>query len=113
MLALAALIAGTAAAWLTLWPLAFGVGAALAATNLWWIARGAQWSVTQRFSPALALVYFGAFLLRFAGTGFVVYAVLVWFDFPLVPLLAGLFSLIAGLSVMGFSRVAGNSCKEA
>lgn len=113
LLALAALAFGGVTFRLSLWPPAFGIGAALATVNLWWIARSAQWSVSQRFSPALALVCFGAFLLRFAGTAFTLYVLLVWLDFPLVPLFAGLLSVVVSLSIMGFSRVAGNSCKEA
>lgn len=113
LLTAASLAVGAGAAWFSLWPLAFGIGAALASANLWWIARGAQWCVAQQFSPALALVYFGSFLLRFAGTGLALYLLLAWLQFPLVPLLAGLFSVVVYLSVMGFSRIAGNSCKEA
>lgn len=113
VLALAALAIGVLTSRLTLWPLAFAVGAVLATTNLWQIAKSAHWSVAQRFTPVLALAYFGGFLLRFAGIGIAAYAVLVWLKFPLVPFLAGLFSVVGHLSLMGISRIAGNSCKEA
>lgn len=98
---------------LTDWLLAFGIGALLATINLWQIARFAHWSVTRQFSGKLALIGFGAFLFRFAGTGFVLYLLLVRADMPLIPVVAGLSSLVFWLSVMRFSRDAGHSCKEA
>ncbi|MDR3073932.1 MAG: ATP synthase subunit I [Deltaproteobacteria bacterium] len=113
LLAGASLLLGLLTFRATLWPLAFGIGACLAAVNLWWTARGAHWSVGHQFSAGLAVVYFGAFLLRFAGIGLAVYCLLVWARFPFIPLLAGLFSHLVCLLITGFSRNAGNSCKEA
>ena len=95
------------------WLLAFGLGALLATINLWQIARFAHCSVTRRFSGKLALVGFGAFLFRFAGMGFVLYLLLVRANFPIIPVVAGLSSLVVWLSVMRLSRGAGHSCKEA
>ncbi|GHV53243.1 hypothetical protein FACS1894206_03550 [Deltaproteobacteria bacterium] len=110
--ALSLLIGGCGIVW-SLWPLAFGIGATLATINLWWIARAAHWSVRQRFGTALVVIYFGAFLLRFAGTGLVFYLLLRHAHFPPVPLIVGLFSSLACLWIMGFSRKANDSCKEA
>ena len=98
---------------LTDWLLAFALGTVLATVNLWQIARFAHWSVKRQFSGRLALIGFGTFLFRFAGTGFVLYLLLVRARMPLLPLVAGLSSLVIWLSVMRFSRGAGHSCKEA
>lgn len=113
LLTIAALCIGVLAFPLTLWPVSFALGAVLASINLWWMAKSVRWSVSQRFSPALALVYFGGFLLRFTGTGVLLYILLVRLSLPLVPLVAGLSSVVACLMITAFSRTAGNSCKEA
>ena len=113
LLTMAALAVGVVTIRLTVWPFSFAVGTLLATVNLWWVARGAMWSVRQQFSAALVVVYFGAFLLRFAGTGGIVHLFLVPLRYPVIPLLAGLSSVVVCLSIMGISRSAGNSCKEA
>lgn len=94
---------------LTDWPLAFGLGAVLATLNLWQIARFAHWSVGKKFSGGLALIGFGAYVFRFAGTGVVLYFLLVRAAMPVIPLVAGLSSLVFWLSVMRFTRGAGQS----
>ncbi|CAK7068785.1 MAG: hypothetical protein DELT_01780 [Desulfovibrio sp.] len=108
-----ALTIGVLAIPFSLWPLAFGLGAALATLNLWRLVKSVHWSVSQHFSPAIAVVYFGGFLLRFAGTGALLYLFLVPLALPLVPLLVGLSSVMVVLISMNVSRSAGNSCKEA
>lgn len=113
LLTAAACIAGVLALPLTAWGLAFGLGTLLATINLWQIARFAHWSVTRQFSGRLALIGFMAFLFRFAGTGFVLYLLMVQARMPVIPLVAGLSSLVVWLSVMRFSRPSGHSCKEA
>lgn len=110
LLTAAACGAGILAFPVTDWLLAFGLGALLATINLWQIARFAHWSITRQFSGKLALIGFGAFLFRFAGTGFVLYLLLVRAAMPPIPLVAGLSSLVVWLSVMRFSRSAGHSC---
>lgn len=112
MLAIAALGIGVLAFPLSIWPFGFALGALLATANLWWMAKSVTWSVSQRFSPVLVLMYFGGFLLRFAGTGVLLYILLVRCSFPLIPLVAGLSSLVVCLMITAFSRNAGNSCKE-
>ncbi|SBV97502.1 putative ATP synthase I chain [uncultured delta proteobacterium] len=113
LLTAAACIAGVLVLPLTAWGLAFGLGTLLATINLWQIARFAHWSVTRRFTGRLAVIGFCAFLFRFAGTGFVLYLLLIPARMPVIPLVAGLSSLVVWLSVMRFSRPAGHSCKEA
>lgn len=109
----AACMVGVLALPVTIWGLAFGLGALLAAINLWQIARFAQWSVTRRFTGKLALIGFLAFLFRFAGMGIVLYLLLIQAKMPVIPLVAGLSSLVVWLSVMRFARAADHSCKEA
>ncbi len=109
VLTLAACGFGILALPLTEWPLAFGLGALLATVNLWQIARFAHWSVTRRFSGKLALIGFCAFLFRFAGMGVVLYLLLVRVALPVVPLVAGLSSLVVWLSVLRLGRGAGQS----
>ena len=92
---------------LTNWPLAFGFGTLIATVNLWQIARFAHWSVGKKFSGSLALIGFGAYLFRFVGTGIVLYLLLVRAAMPLIPLVAGLSSLVVWLSVMRFARKTG------
>ncbi|MCC8193643.1 MAG: ATP synthase subunit I [Deltaproteobacteria bacterium] len=109
MVTLAAWVAGIAALPLTDWGLAFALGTLLATINLWHIARFAHWSVTRRFTGKLAALAFFAFLFRFAGTGLVLYLLLIRASMPVIPLVAGLSSLVFWLSVARFSRYAGHS----
>lgn len=113
MLTIAALGVGVLAFPFSIWPFAFSLGALLATANLWWMAKSVTWSVSQRFSPTLVLVYFGGFLLRFTGTGVLLYILLIRCSLPLVPLIAGLSSVVLCLMMTAFFRNAGNSCKEA
>lgn len=108
-LAVAALALGILCLWFSVWPLAFGLGACMAAMNLWLVGRSAHWSVMQNFSAKLAWRYFGVFLLRFAGTGALLLVLLMWVKLPWAPLLAGLFSGIVMLMLKGVSRFAGNT----
>jgi len=94
---------------LTNWGMAFAFGTLLATVNLWQIARFAHWSVKRQFSGKLAIISFLAFLFRFAGTGFVLYVLLIQAAMPAIPLIVGLSSLVVWLSVMHFSRNAGHS----
>lgn len=110
MLAATALFLGLSLVWYSVWPLAFSLGAVIAAINLWLVGRSAHWSLARNFSAKLAWRYFGVFLLRFAGTGALLLVLLIWVKLPWVPLLAGLFSGIALLTLKGVSRFAGGSC---
>ncbi len=99
-----ALAFGLAVLWFSAWPLYFGVGAALAACNLWWLARSVEWSMRHDYTRSLAVANFLAFLARFAGMGFALFVCIAWLKAPLVPLLAGLATVVAGLTVWGFRR---------
>ena len=89
---------------LTDWGLSFAFGAMLATVNLWQIARFAHWSVKRQFTGRLAALGFFAFLFRFVGTGFILYLLMVRAAMPIIPMVAGLSSLVVWLSVMRISR---------
>ena len=110
MLTIAACVVGILALPLTDWLLAFALGALLATINLWQIARFAHWSVTRQFTGKLAAIGFFAFLFRFAGTGFVLYLLMVRAAMPIIPMVIGLSSLVIWLSVMRISRNTGHFC---
>lgn len=107
------LTAGLLLAPLTLWPLMFGCGAAIALYNFWYIARFAQANIRQRFSSLMAMRLVGGFSFRLLATGCVLFTLIVWLRAPVVPLLAGLTSLVAGIALWGFSRLPRKPVKEA
>ncbi len=113
MLAGTALVFGCIFVWLTLWPLAFGVGAAIAAFSLWHIARFAQANIQQRYSAALTIRLLAGFSARLVLISLILFVLIVWLKAPLAPLLIGLGSTVAGIVVWGISRLSGNTVKEA
>ena len=112
LLAAVFLGAGLSLLWLSAWPMAFALGALLAAQNLWWLARSTQWCLGRAFTPGLALVHYLLFLGRFALTGVALYVLLIWLRTPVIPLLAGLSTVVVSLMAWGFAR-ARHSFKEA
>jgi len=110
MLTTVVCIVGILALPLTNWMLALAFGTLLATINLWQIARFAHWSVKRQFTGRLAAISFFAFLFRFAGTGFVLYFLMVRAAMPFIPMVIGLSSLIIWLSVMRISRNTGHFC---
>ncbi len=113
MICAAALIAGVAFFMLTLWPLAFAAGAVLATFSLWNIARFAQAHVHQQFSAQLGLLLFFSFTGRFLLIGVALFALIVLLRLPIIPLVLGLTSTIAGIAVWGISRYSRKTAKEA
>ncbi len=109
LLTAASCILGVLAIPMTDGHLAFGLGTLIATVDLWQISRCAHCSVGKKFSGRLALIGFGAYLFRFAGTGVVLYLLLVKAAMPLIPLVAGLSSLVVWLSFMRFAHNAGQS----
>ena len=109
----AALVAGCLLLSVSVWPLAFGLGTLIAAVNLWCLARFVVRSVGRPYSPALGFVSFCTFLARFALTGIVLYLLLVRLHIPVVPLLAGLSTVVVGLAFRGAARLTGSTFKEA
>ena len=113
VLAGGSLILGVALAVFTLWPLMFSIGAAIALYNFWFIARFVQANICEQYSPLMALRLAGGFSFRLLATGCVLFALIVWLRVPVVPLLAGLTSLVAGIALWGFSRLPRKPVKEA
>ncbi len=112
LFAFAGLAAGLALLPFSVWPLAFGLGAALATLNLWQLARSVVRAMGQTYAPAVLVAHLCAFLGRFALTGAALYLLLVQLHLPVVPLLAGLSTVAAALAVRGAAGIAGNSFKE-
>ena len=109
----AAAIPGVTLCWLTLWPLSFAVGAAIAGFSFWNIARFAQAAIHTPYSTALALRLFIGFSARLILISVVLFALIVWLRAPLAPLLIGLGSAMAGIVVWGLSRLSRKTVKEA
>ena len=113
LFALAALAVGIATLWFSLWPTAFAAGSFLAAGNLYCLGKGVDTSIFAgakahaKASAGIAMLHVLLFWFRFVVTGFMLYVFLVPLAFPPLPLLAGLSTVVASLSFMGFSRVAG------
>ena len=94
------------------WGVAFALGSFLVTCNLWWLTRSIEWSLKHGFSSGLALVATLSFLVRLAVMALVLYGALVWFVLPVVPLLAGLSSVVASLSVRGVVLLSRTTVKE-
>ena len=113
MMCAAALTAGVAFFELTLWPLAFAAGAILAAFSLWHIARFAQANIHHQYSAQLGLKLFFSFTARFLLIGAALFALIVLLRLPIIPLVLGLTSTIAGIAAWGISRYSRKTAKEA
>ena len=109
----AGLFPGIILAWFTLWPLVFGAGAAITTYSLWHIARFAQAHIQQEFSRALAIRLFFGFTCRLVLISIVLFVLVVLLRAPVVPLLAGLTSTVASISLWGLSRFSRKPVKEA
>jgi hypothetical protein len=113
MVAAVGLVGGLLVSWLTLWPLLFGLGAALATFNFWHTARFAQAQIRQEFGPAAGIKLFCGFTLRLCLTGVILFLLIVRLEQPVAPLLAGLTSTVAGIALWGFSKASRKPAKEA
>lgn len=109
----AGLLAGVLIFWLTLWPLLFGIGAAITTYSLWHISRFAQVAIQLQFSAALAVRLFLGFTLRLALISIVLFVLVVLLRAPVVPLLLGLTSTVISISLWGISRFSRKTVKEA
>lgn len=103
---------GVACAWFTLWPLAFGLGAAIALHNFWHLVRFAQAHILREFGvKAGARLIFGS-NFRLVLTGIALYLLIVVCRVPVFPLIAGLSSVIVGITLWGFSKLQQTPIKE-
>lgn len=113
MISGAALIAGLVFLPLTAWPLSFASGACIAAYSLWGVARFAQANVNQRFSALMGLKLFFSFTGRFLLIGAMLFALIVLLKTPIIPLVIGLTSMVAGIAAWGIFRFFRKTAKEA
>ena len=113
MLCGAALIAGLLLFPLTAWPLSFAAGALIAAYSLWGIARFAQANVRQQYSTILVLKLLFSFTGRFLIIGIALFVLIVQIKAPIIPLVIGLTSTVAGIVAWGISRYFRKTAKEA
>ena len=97
---------------LTDWPLAFAAGSSLALFNFWHIARFAGANTRRQFSIKMAIGYFFLFLLRLGLTAVLLYVLVIWLQVSLIPLLAGLTSVIAGIFIWVATTVSATQVKE-
>ena len=113
LICFAALIAGALLFPLTAWPLSFGAGAILAAYSLWGIARFSQASTQRHYSAMLGFKAVCSFTGRFLVIGAVLFVLIVLLGTPVIPLVIGLSSSVAGITAWGISRYFGKTATEA
>ncbi len=92
---------GLVLCWYSVWPLLFGIGAGLACCNLWGMAGFVQRHLRRDFTPAVALKQFGFFFARLAGTAAVLALLVIVLRAPVAPVLVGLSSVVAGITIRG------------
>ena len=112
LLTLAATTISCVTFWLSLWPVAFSAGAIVVTCNLLWLAMAVQWCTEQKYTKKLALIHFLLFIFRFSLLALVLYVLIAWLHMPVLPLVAGLSSVIISLVLWGLSLVSGHSFKE-
>lgn len=108
-----ALLVGAPLAGITLWPLLFGTGAAIAAFSLWQITRFAQAHLQQQFSLALGVRLLLGFTIKLAVLSIVLFVLIVQLGAPVVPLLLGLTTTVAGIAIWGIAGLSRKNVKEA
>ena len=103
---------GLACIALTDWPLVFAAGSAIALFNFWHVARFVGANIQRQFSIGMAVWYFTMFLLRLGLTAVLLYLLVIWLRVSLVPLIAGLTSVIAGIFIWIATTVSATQVKE-
>ena len=109
----AGLVIGLFCIWFSAWPLVFGVGAAVTTYSLWQISRFAQGAILQQFSAALAIRLAMGFMFRLALISIVLFVLVVQLRAPVAPLVLGLTSTVASMSLWGLTRFSRKTVKEA
>ena len=90
------------------WPFYFGVGATLATTNFWYLAKSAQHNVSRSFSPTIILLFLVGFTARLCLTGIALFLLIVRWGAPVAPLAAGLACSVTVITVWGLMQLARN-----
>ena len=112
LVAAACVLGGIPLAVWSVWPLVFGIGAALAAAGFWHLARNVQGQIGREFNRQAAIKWFLNFNLRLCLTGVVLFVLIVKLQVPLLPLLAGLTFTVACIVVWSVAKIAGKPIKE-
>jgi hypothetical protein len=110
--ATAAMGVGLLALPLTIWPLAFGIGAGVAACSFWQLCRITQAFILQKFTRQLWLRLFLRFNLRLVLTGGVLFLAIISLSLPLLPLLVGLAISMICVMAWGVNRAVSKPIKE-
>lgn len=105
-------LAGLPLAFVSVWPLVFGIGAALAAWGFWSVARTAQAYIGREFTRQAAFRMFLNFNLRLCLTGVALFVLIVKLHAPLLPLVAGLTFAVASIVVWSVAQIAVKPIKE-
>lgn len=113
VITVAGLGCGILCAWFSLWPLAFGLGAAIATCSFWQISRFAQGAVLRQFSAALAIRLVMGFMFRLAIISIVLFVLVIRLKAPVAPLVLGLTSTVASICLWGLVRFSRKTVKEA
>lgn len=107
------LISGILCVWFSTWPLAFGLGAVITTYSFWQISRFAQGAILQQFSAALAVRLVMGFMFRLVLISIVLFVLVVRLKAPVAPLVLGLTSTVASMSLWGLARFSRKTVKEA
>lgn len=113
VISVAGIVTGLLCLWFSAWPLTFGIGAAITTYSLWQISRFAQGAILQQFSAALAIRLAMGFMFRLALISIVLFVLVVQLKAPVAPLVLGLTSTVASMSLWGLARFSRKPVKEA
>lgn len=107
------LVLGLICAWFSFWPLAFGLGAAIALYNFWFLSTFAQACIKSSFRAKTAFKVMMGFCLRMAVTAAVLALLIAVCNMPVVPLLFGLSSVLFAIMVWCAAKPGQTTaCKE-
>ena len=113
MVCAACLVAGLAALYWTAWPLSFGVGCALITLNFYFMSRLVTQLVGLEYSGKLLFSLLISLFSRLLLTGLALFVLLYWWKIPVVPLVAGLSTVVVTIFIRGAVQAFGHKVKEA
>lgn len=109
----ACLVIGLACLPFTAWPLFFGMGGVMITVNFYFMSRLVSRLVGLEFNgrilAALLFSLFGRLLL----TALVLFVFVYWWKIPVVPLVAGLSTVVVTIAILGAVQAFGHKVKEA
>lgn len=97
---------GLICGWFTWWPLSFGMGSAIALYSFWSLATTTPAILQEGAGKShYSIVKFAVFNLRLALIAIVLYVFLVRLRMPVAPMVAGLSSVLASITLWSLSKV--------